>query len=110
MRLYKRSTVSPEDAIKYCANKISNEADWAWKKALKSTDNKEKLQYLIRQEILLEVETILRKTLLPIDHCKSCGQWMGGPLICCEDYGEAVSEIEAIEIRRSRRSKSHDQT
>ena len=47
------------------------------------------------------------------DYCGSCGEWTGGPLICCHESESAnrkpnITKTEAIAVRQTRKESRND--
>lgn len=96
-----------KETVLFCVKKVSRLAGYAGDLAIKATSPKEKLNALARRDILLEVELVLLKSMSGIDYCGECGEWRGGPTICCEksqqDGGvKGIPEIEAFAVRAAR--------
>lgn len=87
----------------FCAEKIAHLAKLAGSQAEEAESTINKLNLLMRQKILLEAEKVLLKSALGSDYCSSCGQRIGGPVRCCNEYGSGnpswVSEVDAFAVR-----------
>jgi len=93
-----------KETVLFCADKVAGLAKAAGYFAANAVAPTVKLNALVRQEILLEVEMVLRKSANGTGYCGTCGQWTNGPLTCCANDGDLpeVSEVEAFAVRASR--------